>query len=979
MLLRHGTVCSAIGISEAAHLDGWSASFSDGGALSDDPLDIYQWTRDRADEFMKQAETKARLLPTLPPKVVGAFVRYWESRMVGKVKHYTLNDLVEYVFGEDEDDVEALRYTCGRLLEKMQVKAMSDLYEAELVKTATQRKSLFAAMSDKAAFAKLNTKKKWLSEKELKVLEDDMQYVATGWRGVVDAMLATEDTLQRLRAAAVARSAEYAPELAEEQDETSSGHGQEDGRAELTARQVALADAFSAEYLPIRYAPTGLPVARGDGAYAGLQAPAVEVSRAAPQVGNPVAHGVRILQPSFKNPRAAVRRGPIVEALVEELPVGQHYEGGGLRWANGSSDGSAAHGHPLRNSAWCSLLRSGIVHPTTGLPISATAGDDMLVPKSAMRAADMAACVGTMFALGWFPTYLELDTDDPFMRGELRCVEGLYGELWPGSRPLERGSVSVFPEGCVAVIFREVGPDGGTLDGYAPAVVVEDRFRREWEAERQLQIQHPAEQCRCVGPCVSSCPALRPSAAAATPAASPSAKSSASTLIPVSSKKITSVFNILKEDHDAYDGHWLGDEAITDALNQFSNVLSAASYLSGLIQQELDRERVDEQKRKAAEAPPVMDERQNKRPKGAPAPDPFLNSYAKQRSVLLTMVKTQVHSMVLAVMTGDHEAWGKSPANMMYHPTARAGGVNGARELSEVLALATIGLTIGRIVGDITLDPALASPQAGASKGGGGKSAPLAPLTPPGSRAALQSVIDSITSTGNLTLSNGAFVSAVPVSNKGWASLMLGAIPASKDAHGEVGGAVAELRAKLGSAEAGSAKRTVAQHAFEVEYIASVEKEAKPLAILVGLFSTLYCRDEVYIGGQNIGDAAHLVSKTRNLAIAGSNGSLGPPPVLVFIKRVIAKLSEYKKFASKRFWDWVKENMMAVFDYICLPHDAGASPRRLDLPPMYTSPHVPLYVGPPNPVFRPPPAPVIWRVTPNPDHGMIYGIGLQLG
>jgi hypothetical protein len=60
-----------------------------------------------------------------------------------------------------------------------------------------------------------------------------------------------------------------------------------------------------------------------------------------------------------------------------------------------------------------------------------------------------------------------------------------------------------------------------------------------------------------------------------------------------------------------------------------------------------------------------------------------------------------------------------------------------------------------------------------------------------------------------LTLSNGAFVSAVPVSNKGWASLMLGAIPASKDAHGEVGGAVAELRAKLGSAEAGSAKRTM--------------------------------------------------------------------------------------------------------------------------------------------------------------------------
>ena len=134
MLLRHGSVCSAIGISEAAHLDGWSASFSDGGALSDDPLDIYQWTRDRADEFTKQAETKARLLPMLPPKVVGAFVRYWESRMVGKVKHYTLNDLVEYVFGDDEDDVEALRYTCGRLLEKMQVKAMSDLYEAELVK-----------------------------------------------------------------------------------------------------------------------------------------------------------------------------------------------------------------------------------------------------------------------------------------------------------------------------------------------------------------------------------------------------------------------------------------------------------------------------------------------------------------------------------------------------------------------------------------------------------------------------------------------------------------------------------------------------------------------------------------------------------------------------------------------------------------------------------------------------------------------------
>jgi hypothetical protein len=119
-----------------------------------------------------------------------------------------------------------------------------------------------------------------------------------------------------------------------------------------------------------------------------------------------------------------------------------------------------------------------------------------------------------MLALGWFPTYLELETDDPFMRGELRCVEGLYAELWPGSRPLDRGSVSVLPEGCVVVIFREVGPDGATLDGYAPAVVVEDRFRREWEAERQLQIQHPAEQCRCVGPCVSSCPALRPSAAA---------------------------------------------------------------------------------------------------------------------------------------------------------------------------------------------------------------------------------------------------------------------------------------------------------------------------------------------------------------------------------------------------------------------------------------------------------------------------------
>jgi hypothetical protein len=159
MLLRHGSVCSAIGISEAAHLDGWSASFSDGGAVSDDPLDIYQWTRDRADEFTKQAETKARLLPILPPKVVGAFVRYWESRMVGKVKHYTLNDLVEYVFGEDEDGVEALRHTCGRLLEKMQVKAMSDLYEAELVKTAAQRKSLLAAMSDKVAFAKLNKQK----------------------------------------------------------------------------------------------------------------------------------------------------------------------------------------------------------------------------------------------------------------------------------------------------------------------------------------------------------------------------------------------------------------------------------------------------------------------------------------------------------------------------------------------------------------------------------------------------------------------------------------------------------------------------------------------------------------------------------------------------------------------------------------------------------------------------------------------------
>ena len=333
-------------------------------------------------------------------------------------------------------------------------------------------------------------------------------------------------------------------------------------------------------------------------------------------------------------------------------------------------------------------------------------------------------------------------------------------------------------------------------------------------------------------------------------------------------------------------------------------------------------------------------------------------------------VKVAVQELARAIKTGDLDAWGKLAPNIMFHPTACAAGGTPQRELSPMMGVFAIALGLARILGDIKLDPALASPQASSSKGGRPPAA-IPALTPPSSRVALQRVVDSITSAGNMTLGNGVFTSVVPVSNRGWGQLTLATIPASKDATGEVGGAVSDLYARLGG-NVLDGRRTQAHLAAEVQFCEAVELEAQPLGICVALIAALYCREAVTVGGENIGDAATLLSRVRIDQMARSNGTVGPPPVLVFVKRMIMKLAEYRTKATKRFWEWVKENTMAVFDFVCLPHDAAAASRRLDLPAMYTSPHVPPYAGPPNPVFRPSPVAAIWRRTPDPNHGMIY-------
>jgi hypothetical protein len=553
------------------------------------------------------------------------------------------------------------------------------------------------------------------------------------------------------------------------------------------------------------------------------------------------------------------------------------------------------------------------------------------------------------------------------MRGKLRDVFTVATEVTPDkalrSIPVVEASASKLPAGHALVILFDRDASGRPMT--APAVLVPQAFVESWNADFELEQAHPNEQCTCAStPCVSTCPAQQrspPTCAWAVHAAE-SAASAASTTASRSLEAL--VAGMLAAVHPDYGGQWVSPTSIADALAQFHSPIEAVQYLSEQIGQEAKRADVEEAGRKrkhepAPQPPPKKPVRDASLPLSAFLTE--VNIFDEQ--VLMATVRREAANVLDAIRRGDVQAWGKFGGDSeTNHLELTGSGEKDRKRLGPWPALLAACFALSQILQHFVPVAAATSSPAAKGSGGTGKSptsrsttapASPAPAARPRNREELQAIIDTLnTNTGFFTL-DGRSIGVLPHTTVDWAACSLGKVPIAPNFN-------TVLTAIGQTAAAGGVRPTPAQEASAVALKNDLIGTATCVRIAIHLVARGYGTEELVVGGKPIGAIANVLTETRATHMRKHN--VPKPPAMLFLSRMVTRLNGAKGSITPPFWKWVKAHMMAVFDYLCLPHQL----RRLELPAMYPTPAHPPCAGQ---VYHPrPPAPPR-APTPNRDHG----------
>jgi hypothetical protein len=417
-----------------------------------------------------------------------------------------------------------------------------------------------------------------------------------------------------------------------------------------------------------------------------------------------------------------------------------------------------------------------------------------------------------------------------------------------------------------------------------------------------------------------------------------------------------------------YVGEWVSPTSIADALTTYEGPIEAVQYLSEQILAEARATAADNEKKRKGGGLPAQPPAKKAITAAPLPPDAFLGEFCRfEAAVLQRIVDVAAADVVDAIRRNDSGAWGKfAGSTELFNPQPQgAGGPKDAR-LGPWMALLAICLWLAVIFGDLVHGEAggasTSSPQAkAAGRAGTGRSTdpPAGPapklVARPRTKDELQAIIDTlVVGTGTFTL-GGKAVSVLPHSNREWEAVALSAVPPKDSLLPEVFRAVGQA-----CAPGQGAKLTRENETAATRLRASLVASATPVRIALHLFTRAYCHNEITVGGKPISELDTLLTATR-IAAMTSDGC-PKPPVLVFLTRTVTRLRDNKKHITAPFWEWVKANTMAVFEYVCVTHQH----RRLELPRMYPTPAHPPCAGE---VYHPrPPAPPR-APTPNRDHG----------
>ena len=184
-----------VGVHDEEHLD----------PFGDDDADLrsaFEWTMPLVEGFVESASKRFKeegvWYEALDPAVIMAVRGYWYARMTRKVRHHTVEGVVEGMYGEQTDNFRALRAALSRLLGNMGVKVVADFRELEFVDTPEKRDAFYAMLKNKDEFIAANKVHLWLSDSEAELLQPEMSAIAAMWRDTVDGLLASEATLRFL-------------------------------------------------------------------------------------------------------------------------------------------------------------------------------------------------------------------------------------------------------------------------------------------------------------------------------------------------------------------------------------------------------------------------------------------------------------------------------------------------------------------------------------------------------------------------------------------------------------------------------------------------------------------------------------------------------------------------------------------------------------------------------------------------------------
>jgi hypothetical protein len=904
----------------------------------------------------KRGESAA--IGPLSSLLIEAFSKYLLDRTVAQVRYHTLGDFIEGCIESVNfpNDYEDMRRALGRLLEKMGIRTVRQLCEHPTVDTEKKRDEMAKMLSNKGRFKEQCKEKEWLSPEEVAVLFPAMKAVLKGWGEAVERTLLSNENLEICRR--LLRS------------KRSPSPSRDGGVGSRGSSVEACANSDS----PPRHGPD----ASADRA--------LQQQSACPPPTTPLASSAQMPPPDlacqgpadhaesqpFPNPLAVGRRGDVAASVLNNSPDGVSYVFGGPRHANSAVEADQ-HFEPDGASFVSALRRSGVIVPGSDQTLAARFVRDFYSETGVTYALDIVAARAIAATLCLGDCYVEKYVPGTKKRGRLVSIYELDPELPPKSNGEQRVRAhapepdeSLLPPNTALVILFEHDAMGRPMT--APAVLVPKKFVDRWNSDYALELAHPNEQCICESTCESSCPAQRqPTLTTNATLALPS-ESTASSASTACMSFQALVAGMLAGVHEGYNGVWISAENIAEALKDWKNPIGAASYLSEQISQEEKRDRAvvveGEKKRKSDAAGAAAQPAAKKGTRDAAVPlDPFLSEVVHhEEQVLMANVQRAAADLIEAIRRGDSHAFRKfSSDHLTNHLELNGSGAPDKGRLGPWLGLLAACFALGRIFqhfvpGEVVMSspPSKASTAPGKSPSARSSSTPAspAPVARPRTRAELRAIIETLnTATGYFTL-GGKSVGVLPHSSSDWNAINLGSVPSYASFN--------EVSVSIGLTTAPGVKLTAEHETSAAALRAELIATATPVRIAMYLCSRAYGSREVVVGGKFIGDIENVLTDTRVAHMRKT--ACSKPPAMLFLSRLVNRFQHLKGSITPPFWQWVKANMMAVFEFLCLPHQR----RALELPAMYSTPRLPPCAGQ---VYHPRPSAPLRQPTPNRDHG----------